>query len=311
MRGFLKSREGIFLLSTKSTTIGREGCDLVIPGSSGECIHATIDYIEDDLCFILQDLNSVQGIYVNDCCIRKTAVQLVPNDIVCFGYNGIPYEFLIEAKQAQSQEPGHDDVRSSLCNKTKLNHFTYRSGLAQLISSQSPVAQTLRCDRQHDKEDTDEAEELTDGAGWISGARKIAGEQCHEATDKDDYTDANTLRHQLNCLQNEVNRLLLFEAECVRKDDLIEQLREEITNLQNFVRLIEVDRCPFCQKEALSSSTRLLQLESSADSASQQMIVTDIEPSPTSNQVSDHMHSELVASPPELPSATADRKSVV
>jgi hypothetical protein len=30
MRGFLKSREGLFRLSTKVTSIGDEGCDLVV-----------------------------------------------------------------------------------------------------------------------------------------------------------------------------------------------------------------------------------------------------------------------------------------
>ena len=30
MKGFLKSQEGIFQLAPKVTTVGREGCDLVI-----------------------------------------------------------------------------------------------------------------------------------------------------------------------------------------------------------------------------------------------------------------------------------------
>jgi len=30
MRGFLKSREGIFQLASNTTTIGREGCDLLL-----------------------------------------------------------------------------------------------------------------------------------------------------------------------------------------------------------------------------------------------------------------------------------------
>jgi len=30
MRGFLKSREGIFQLALNTTTIGREGCDLFL-----------------------------------------------------------------------------------------------------------------------------------------------------------------------------------------------------------------------------------------------------------------------------------------
>jgi len=45
-----------------------------------------------------------------------------------------------------------------------------------------------------------------------------------------------------------------IEGECVRKDDLIEQLRDEVTNLQNFVRHIEVDRCPMCQRNTAAGN---------------------------------------------------------
>ena len=39
-----------------------------------------------------------------------------------------------------------------------------------------------------------------------------------------------------------------LECECAHKDDLIQQLREEVTNLQNFVRHVELQRCPSCQQ---------------------------------------------------------------
>ena len=51
-----------------------------------------------------------------------------------------------------------------------------------------------------------------------------------------------------------MERLSALEGECVRKDDLIEQLRDEVTNLQNFVRHIEVDRCPMCQQNPPGST---------------------------------------------------------
>ena len=55
-------------------------------------------------------------------------------------------------------------------------------------------------------------------------------------------------RSELSCLRAEVQRLLQREGEYAHKDDLIEQMRDEVTNLQNFVRHIEVDRCPMCQQ---------------------------------------------------------------
>jgi len=50
-----------------------------------------------------------------------------------------------------------------------------------------------------------------------------------------------------------VERLSELEGECVQKDDLIVQMREEVTNLQNFLRHIEVDRCPMCQDNTMQS----------------------------------------------------------
>ena len=57
------------------------------------------------------------------------------------------------------------------------------------------------------------------------------------------------------CLRRELERLSELEGDCVQKDDLIDQLREEVTNLQNFVRHIEVDRCPMCQKNTAAGGT--------------------------------------------------------
>jgi len=39
MRGFLKSREGIFQLAANTTTIGQEGCDLFISVCTKYAIH--------------------------------------------------------------------------------------------------------------------------------------------------------------------------------------------------------------------------------------------------------------------------------
>lgn len=59
-------------------------------------MQAVIEYIDEDSSFVIKDLNSVLGVYVNDCCIRNASVKLEPNDIVRFGYDGMRYEFLME-----------------------------------------------------------------------------------------------------------------------------------------------------------------------------------------------------------------------
>lgn len=61
--------------------------------------HAVIEYSEQEECFVLQDLNSAQGTYVNDCRVQNAAVRLAPGDIIRFGYGGLPYELQIENQQ--------------------------------------------------------------------------------------------------------------------------------------------------------------------------------------------------------------------
>ena len=55
------------------------------------------------------------------------------------------------------------------------------------------------------------------------------------------------------CLRREVERLSDLQNQCSEKDDFISQLRHEVTNLQVFIRHIEVDRCPICRQNAISS----------------------------------------------------------
>ena len=58
--------------------------------------HAIIEYSEQEDCYVLQDLNTSQGTYVNDVRVQNAAVRLAPGDIVRFGYGGTPYELNIE-----------------------------------------------------------------------------------------------------------------------------------------------------------------------------------------------------------------------
>ena len=58
--------------------------------------HAVIEYNEQEDCYVLQDLNTAQGTYVNDCRVQNAVVRLAPGDIIKFGYSGVPHELLIE-----------------------------------------------------------------------------------------------------------------------------------------------------------------------------------------------------------------------
>jgi len=69
-----------------------------LQGDCANCIHAVIKYNASDASFTLHDINSVLGVYVNDCRVHNSAVMLEHNDIIRFGYTGIAYEFLLECQ---------------------------------------------------------------------------------------------------------------------------------------------------------------------------------------------------------------------
>lgn len=48
--------------------------------------HAVIEYDESEGCFVVQDLNSAHGTYVNECRVQNAAVRLASGDVIRFGY---------------------------------------------------------------------------------------------------------------------------------------------------------------------------------------------------------------------------------
>lgn len=67
--------------------------------------HALIEYNEAEGSFILQDFNSRNGTFVNECHIQNVAVKLFPGDILRFGSAGLTYELVVENPPQVS--PGH------------------------------------------------------------------------------------------------------------------------------------------------------------------------------------------------------------
>ncbi|ESP04573.1 hypothetical protein LOTGIDRAFT_237318 [Lottia gigantea] len=97
MKAFLKGGDGhLFPLSPKVTTIGREGCDVTIKIPGVDYQHAVIEYYDIEDCYVLQDLNTVQGTYINNVRVQNAAVRLAPSDMIQFGSNGATYELFIE-----------------------------------------------------------------------------------------------------------------------------------------------------------------------------------------------------------------------
>lgn len=96
MKAYLKSADGFFVLN-KSTTIGKHAdSDIVLQSSDIDSHHALIEFNEDEGSFVLQDFNSHNGTFVNECHIQNVAVKLIPGDILRFGSTGLTYELVIE-----------------------------------------------------------------------------------------------------------------------------------------------------------------------------------------------------------------------
>uniref|UniRef100_A0A8C4SG43 Forkhead-associated (FHA) phosphopeptide binding domain 1 n=1 Tax=Erpetoichthys calabaricus TaxID=27687 RepID=A0A8C4SG43_ERPCA len=97
MRAYLKTSEGLFPLRPKTTSLGRrDDCDLCLQNSGIEDRHALIDFSETEGCFVLRDLNSQHGSFVNDCRIQNASVRLAPRDVLRFGFGGPTYELIVE-----------------------------------------------------------------------------------------------------------------------------------------------------------------------------------------------------------------------
>ncbi len=61
-----------------------------------EVQHAVVEYSDQEQCFVLQDLNTPQGTFVNDCRVQNAAVRLAPGDLIRFGADTASYELQVE-----------------------------------------------------------------------------------------------------------------------------------------------------------------------------------------------------------------------
>ncbi|XP_071840349.1 forkhead-associated domain-containing protein 1-like isoform X2 [Apostichopus japonicus] len=152
VKGFLKGTDGIFQLSPSITVVGRENCDFLIQSQAVEPQHAIIEYSEHEICFVLQDLNTAHGTYVNDCRVQNAAVRLAPGDVIRFGYAGVPHELVMDDTMqvsyppVQQRLPGHTSL--TLLNShipvsaaSTQSEFPYLGNQTDFITS-APLSQS-------------------------------------------------------------------------------------------------------------------------------------------------------------------------
>ncbi|TRY82338.1 hypothetical protein DNTS_000063, partial [Danionella cerebrum] len=243
MRGYLKTANWIFKLQPQTTTVGKhKDSDLCLQNSGVDEYHAKIDWCEADRCFLVQDLNSAHGTYVNDCRIHNATVRLSPGDQLHFGYGGSTYELSIDFDKSFPQL----DVQSSVPQawvrvqtpavsphppskprpirswKGNTGRGSYLRNKSQRNGSQSVNILSM--------------EEAERGHGLGEGHVRVSVCFDDESLRKDDAITA--LTEEVSALKKKQGdpdvrrRLRCLERDIKEKKDQIQQLKEQMVELQ-------------------------------------------------------------------------------
>ncbi|XP_073765082.1 forkhead-associated domain-containing protein 1 isoform X2 [Danio rerio] len=259
MRGFLKTPNWVFKLQPKTTTIGRhKDSDLCLQNSGVDEYHATIDWCEADSCYVIRDLNSAHGTYVNDCRIHNATVRLSPGDQLHFGYGGSTYELSIDNEKSSPVPQAWPRVRTTSVSphpptrprpmsagmkrgstttdrKTQSSRpgsWSANRGCNLRSITQPNISQNIQC------LPMDEEESLHSlGEGHI----RVSLCFDDESQRKNDAIAA--LKEEVSALKSQLSqkkqgdpdvthRLLCLESDIKEKRDQIQQLKEQMLELQ-------------------------------------------------------------------------------
>ncbi|XP_064424007.1 forkhead-associated domain-containing protein 1 [Latimeria chalumnae] len=264
MKGFLKSSESVFALRPKTTTVGKlEESDLCLLSGGIEDQHAVIEFSDTENCFVLQDLNSLHGSFVNECRIQNAAVRLAAGDVLRFGYGGETYELvvgntpqitypsvtqrLVWPGQLQlieeSKSPTAPVVLSQLpyiqCQPSTNSPSGWIQGGNGTVPHPPirtrPVSAGSRRTTPNIAADTMSGPPVIRQGGWINtpgGLRSVVnGVPPATSPTLELLLQEKDLR--LLRMGDEVSRLLVFESESKRKDTVIAGLHDEIAALKH------------------------------------------------------------------------------
>uniref|UniRef100_A0A8C9V365 Forkhead-associated (FHA) phosphopeptide binding domain 1 n=1 Tax=Scleropages formosus TaxID=113540 RepID=A0A8C9V365_SCLFO len=213
MRGYLKTLGWVFKLQPKTTTVGRhKDSDLCLENGSVEEHHALIELDEQERCFVLRDMNSAHGTYVNKCHIHNAGVRLSPGDELHFGYGGPTFQLCVESMPQVfphlASSPGSRSRGGPAAGPrppSRGRPANAGATKAKLGLSANHVVPPRR-------------------AGTPAGATLVDGDP--PCLDQDEQA----LR-----LGDEVSRLAPFESESHRKDGVIARLRDQVSVLRHQV----------------------------------------------------------------------------
>ncbi|XP_051787278.1 forkhead-associated domain-containing protein 1 [Erpetoichthys calabaricus] len=260
MRAYLKTSEGLFPLRPKTTSLGRrDDCDLCLQNSGIEDRHALIDFSETEGCFVLRDLNSQHGSFVNDCRIQNASVRLAPRDVLRFGFGGPTYELIVEhtpsvscppmthrvAWQGQLQLIEEPQARPQSSSSSQLP-FLQRTSSGSNPWAQGAVSGSTKRPFMKSRPTssgnrkgvlvsaTEPGVPTLKTGSWTSNAGMGRSARSAPITSSSQNVEELLLEKEqrLLRLEDEVSRLLLFEADSRNKDIVIASLRDKVTSLQ-------------------------------------------------------------------------------
>ncbi|KAJ8388942.1 hypothetical protein AAFF_G00125030 [Aldrovandia affinis] len=232
MRGYLKTLGWVFKLQPK-TKVGRhEDSDLCLQNGGVEEHHALIELSESERCFVLRDLNSTHGTFVNECRIHNAAVNLTPGDELYFGFGGPSYQLVVDSPSPPTYPP----VNQRLAWQIPL----------QLIEESGPArarpasAGTKRSGPGHSTEHRVASLRPGSWNGNVNGNGNGISGGVHSLRNTVTSQSTQALQHLLQekeerllRLGDEVSRLTVFEGESRRKDGVIAGLRDEVSALRH------------------------------------------------------------------------------
>ena len=106
---------------------GNADYHIPISNSDADPYHAIIEKKHVQNCYVLTDLNTTYGTYVNEHCLHNDTIRLMPGDVIQFGQDAATYEFGItnenERKQPQRTLSGKSEIESGTLQE--LQHKTW------------------------------------------------------------------------------------------------------------------------------------------------------------------------------------------
>lgn len=275
MKANLRSKDGSNIaLCGVETTVGREDTDIILRYPNIEVKHAIFVFNKEEQCFVLQDLNTSHGCYVNDTRIQNAAVRLAHGDLIGFGYGNPVFEFQLcrdpvysPPHPITSEKMWESRYQSSSAGVRGNSSFLPYLPISAALEEQSPVA-SGSTSLPHNIATTQENPTLwaaktlkstcvprppvhASCAGVSQRSRPVSANSristvsssyrgnwaCSSKEGREKIAQINQveeLEQRLLRMGDELSRLSCYESECHRKDRVISELRDEISELKKY-----------------------------------------------------------------------------